>query len=227
MSCPSNISKRNDKAESGMTLVELLVAMVILSLLMTLVAQAVHQVALIARASQRASADLQSRWSGGWSVSAMLANLVAPPLTRGTPVMTGSPKQLIGYSTLTLNQESTGLKPFELNLETETDDQLRAGQSAVLRYRQPDAQGLFAERSGKQAGEPVARFAEMVEFAYINAKGEVLPNWPLSVATTVGSEVLPRSILIRSVRNGRILMSYPFAGETQLSLPAAKPFWEQ
>lgn len=210
-----------------MTLVELLVAMVILSLLMTLVAQAVHQVALIARASQRASSDLHSRWSGGWSVSAMLSNLVAPPLNRDIPVMTGSPKQLSGYSTLTLNQESTGLMPFELSLEADTDDPARAPQGAVLLYRQPDTQGLFAERTGSRVGAPVARFSESVEFAYVNAKGEALAAWPSSPATTVGSEVLPRSILIRSTATGSILMSYPFAGETRMGLPASKPFWEQ
>lgn len=227
MSCHFSISSRRSDAERGMTLVELLVAMVILSLLMTLVAQAVHQVALIARASQRASSDLHSRWSAGWSVSAMLSNLVAPPMNRGTPVMTGTSKQLSGYSTLTLDQESTGLMPFELSLEADTDDPLRASQSAVLLYRQPDSKDLFAEHTGSRLGSPVARFNESVEFAYVNAKGEVLTAWPASPTTTVGSEVLPRSILVRSRVNGSILMSYPFAGETRMGLPASKPFWEQ
>jgi len=211
-----------------MTLVELLVAMVILSLLMTLVAQAVHQVSLIARATQRASEDLHGRWSAGWSVSAMLANLVAPPTLRAAPVMSGSSKQLTGYSTLTLNQENFGLAPFELSLAPETSDSVSAARTpTVLLYRKPDQAGLFAERVGARAGEPVARFDEVVEFAYLDGKGQPLDHWPVVQTATVGSEVLPRGVLIRSVASGRILMSYPFAGETRLGAPPSKPFWEQ
>jgi prepilin-type N-terminal cleavage/methylation domain-containing protein len=231
VNCPSSINRRahvRNGNVAGMTLVELLVAMVILSLLMTLVSQAVHQVALIARASQSASEDLHSRWASGWSVSAMLANLVAPPQpVLGPPVMRGSPSQMSGYSTLTLDQLGMGIAPFELTLATDDESPgIAAKRPSALLYRQPDPKDMLAERSGRHSGEQVARFPEPAEFVYVNGAGKLLSDWPEVAAKNVGSEVLPQTVLIRSRASGRILMSYAFQGETRQPAPPSKPFWE-
>lgn len=214
-----------------MTLVELLVAMIILSLLMTLVAQAVHQVSLISRATQRASTELRERWSGGWSVSDLLANLVIPPRKEDTPPMTGDPKLIQGFSTRPLQDEGTGLAAFELILEPAAPGLASLGDGrrpTVMRYRKGEAKALFAERTGRgNASEVVAQFPEAVEFVYTDALGRTLQQWPRTKTIAHEGEALPRSILVRSQASGRVLMTYAFTGENLRSAPAGKPFWEQ
>ncbi len=203
--------------------------MAIMGLLMTLVSQAVHQVAQIARAAERAGNDLQSRWANGWSASNLLANLVAPAMKGGQPPMVGTRNQLRGFSTLTLDGKQEGMAAFELTLSpTTSDDGLRSAGSVMLGRSLPPEFGLSSagDVNGTSPGV-VAQFAEAAEFAYVNQSGQVLLAWPVGPVDRIDSEALPRAILVRGVASGRVLMRYAFPGETAPQLGPGKPFWEQ
>lgn len=217
---------RIESAQSGVTLVELLVALVILGLLMTLVSQAVHQVALIARASQRATEDLHGRWAAGWSASALMANLAAPVVQGSGPAFAGSPDRLRGYSTLTLTGPEQGVTAFELSLSSLASATTGRPAASALMSRTPEEPGMFASRASSDAAAIVAQFSEPAEFAYVNQAGQVLPSWPAGPATAIDAEVLPRAVVVRSIGSGQILMWYAFQGETAPQRPPSKPFWE-
>ena len=218
------------RRHAGMTLVELLVALVILSFLMTLVAQAVHQVALIAKVSQRTSSDLHGRWGAGWSVSALLANLVAPSpqdQANAGPVLRGSASQVTGFSTLAVNGDSVGVSPFELILKRQASDTPNGPATSILLSRDLAPTGPFAERGSAGSTSQVASYTEVAEFAFVDKTGRLLPSWPIGKPTSVDTEVLPRAIVVRSIASGRLLMWYSFQGETMQQEPPSKPFWEQ
>lgn len=216
MNCHSRIRR----VERGLTLVELLVAIVILGLLMTLVSQAIYQVAQIARAAQGASQELHGRWGGGWSVSALLANLVAPTEVTGT-VFTGSSSRISGYSTLSLGESSTGIAPFALSLERST----RAPQEAAKAFT--DLTHTRQGESARRAEAPtVARFSGVAEFAFMDRAGAIKAIWPAGPSSGADAEVLPRAVVVRDIESGRILMWYGFQGDTARQEGSFKPFWD-
>lgn len=221
MSCRSNC-RTPRFLQFGMTLVELLIAMVILGLLMALVSQAVYQVAQIARAAQSATQTLHGRWAAGWSVSALMANLVAPTEV-AEPVFTGTATQVNGYSTLTLDNRKTGTASFALTLQrgaADTPDTL-PGHTALMTVGPVDRPG-----AARGAAQTVARFVGIAEFAFVNRAGQLVPIWPAGEAKGTDAEVLPRAVVVRNVETGRPLMWYSFQGETARQDPPVKPFWE-
>ncbi|MDI4632512.1 type II secretion system protein [Pelomonas sp. V22] len=202
-----------------MTLVELLVAMMILGLLMTLVSQAVNQVTQIVRASQASSSALHGRWAAGWSLSNMLANLTAPFETN-TPPLTGTSDRIKGFSTLGIDSQSVGVAEFGLSLTRIQPDigvSSSTGQQPLTELRLD---------AGGRSNQVVARFDGAAEFAFVNRAGQTLGQWPAGPTVGVDAEVLPRAMLIRNPQSGEVLIWYGFQGETAKQEGPAKPIWE-
>lgn len=203
------------RRQTGLTLVELLVAMVIMGFVLTLVSQAVFQVSLVTRSAQNATAELTGRWASGWTVSPVFANLVSPAEAPVGKSFEGTPDRLAGYSTLPVDGSQAGLKPFNLRLSPDRDG---ATGTAML-ASSPAADGSTPTEA------QVAGFPGRVEFAYMDAGGELHAQWPpLSVSATRAPEELPSAVAVRRPLGGELVMWYPFQGDTRRPPRASTPF---
>jgi len=203
--------------ERGLTLVELLVSIVILGFVMTLVSQAVFQVARVTRAAEDTTRGLAGRWAGGWSLQAMLTNLVFPAEETGAG-LEGTSQRLSGYTTTPLDGRGLGVQGFELELRP--TDTVPPGTEAWARAR--------GSAFDTPAAQVVARFAGKIEFGYVDRAGEALAAWPGPARNARGPDPqeLPSAITLREAGSGRLVKWFAFQGETTRPLPRGKPFWE-
>jgi prepilin-type N-terminal cleavage/methylation domain-containing protein len=187
--------------QRGVTLVELLVSMLILSAVMALVTQAVGQVERIVRVadeSQRATAE---RWGAGWALQSVFANLVAPVEATGAP-FSGSADRIQGYSTTAVLDASDGVRQFELNLRPAADG---AG-GVELQYRE-----LGSSRDVPSASGVVANFTGAAEFSYRNRAGQWFAVWPPAGSATEGdvAERLPSAVRVAEAGGRALFITYP------------------
>lgn len=195
---------RRRVGDAGFTLVEVLVSLVILGFVMSLVSEAVFQVAQIARAADANSRALASRWGAGWSASSLFANLLAPSLPRDEPVLTGDPARVSGYTSLPLDGGDTGITRFELMLQGDPDTSARTLLSAMPTAAAP----------GGARPTNVATFSGRAEFGYVDRQGAILDQWPPLTRTGFDPEDLPQAVVVREAGSGKTLMWYAFQGET-------------
>jgi prepilin-type N-terminal cleavage/methylation domain-containing protein len=221
MTTPSSARRPTDRTarRRGLTLVELLVALVLLGLVMTLVSQAMFQAARIARAADESTRTLGQRWSGGYGLSPVLANLVAPQEQK-EPWFEGQAQRITGWSSAPISGADTGVERFEVSIRQDPDD----GERSQLVNRPAG----FGARL-----DVVAVFAARAEFAFVDRNGRSHPVWPPLAtagvardATAADAEQLPRAVVVRDSRSGDELLRYPFQGETSRPLGPTKPFWE-
>lgn len=202
------------RAQTGFTLVELLVSLVILGFVMSLVSEAVFQVAQIARAADANSRSLAARWGAGWSASSLFANLLAPGLPRQEPVLAGSTNRVSGYTSLPLDGGNTGITRFELNLAADPQNGGQTILSMVPTAPQP----------GGARPTTVATFPGRAEFAYVDRQGRILGDWPPATRTGVDPEDLPKAVIVREASTRNTLIWYPFLGETIRPAGSTLPF---
>lgn len=209
--------RKTDRRTRGLTLIEMLVALVLLGLVMTLVSQAMFQAAQIARAADDSTRTLTQRWAGGWGLAPLVANLAAPQ-EQPEPWFEGSPQRIVGWSTAPLSGAGTGVERFELSFRPDPDDATRTQ--------------LVSRPSGLGAAvEVVAVFPGRAEFAFIGRAQTSATIWP-PLAQPGGSndkldaEQLPRAIEVRDAKTGLALMRYSFLGESARPVVPGRPFWE-
>lgn len=201
----------------GLTLIEMLVALVLLGLVMTLVSQAMFQAAQIARAADDSTRTLTQRWAGGWGLAPLVANLAAP-LDQPEPWFEGSPQRIAGWSTAPLSGAGTGVERFELSFRPDPDDATRSQ--------------LVSRPSGFGAAvEVVAVFPGRAAFEFVGRAQTSTTTWPALAQSGAGSntldaEQLPRAIVVRDATTGLALMRYSFLGESARPVVPGRPFWE-
>lgn len=198
----------------GFTLVEMLVALVILGFVMSLVSEVVFQVAQIVRAADANSRSLNNRWSQGWSATGLFSNLVDPGLPPEQRPLTGRADSVSGYTTLPLMQQGSGVRPFTLQLRTGADS--------------PDTTELVSMPGfGAAARSPqvVATFPARAEFAYVDGQTRTWDQWPPLTQVDTAAEGLPRVVVVRAADTRAILMWYPYPGETR-RVSTARPLFD-
>ena len=212
---PERRGRRAARQQHGFTLVELLVALVILGFVMTLVSEAIFQVSQITRVADATTRGLTSRWGAGWSASGLFANLAVPEESKA-PSMEGSSSRVAGFTTLPLDGSTTGVHRFELELRPAAD----RSTSTELVARTRTNSSVSGDAS------VVALFPARAEFAFVDRAGKTLPGWPGVTRKEIDAEELTRAVVVREVGSGNVLMWYPFLGETARLPPRGKPFWE-
>ena len=195
--------------------------MVILSLVMVLVSQALFQAAKVAQVAESASAQLHSRWGQGWSVRDLLSNVAAPP-EAGEKPFAGDGKSISAYSLQPLEHLVFG--PMKFTLEIKPDATSSGAGSQLLRYTPGDAR---PGDSGART-ETVARLPPNVEFAYLDATGQWLDSWPpmLEKGKTTQEQALPRGVVIREAGTKRLITMYRYLGPQNNTRPRERMFWE-
>ncbi len=203
------------RRQRGLTLVELLVSMLIMGFVLTLVSQAIFQVAQVARSAQQVGAGLAARWAGGWALAPVIANLVAPIESPVGEAFTGSPTRLVGYSTEPPFGSDSGVRRFAFELRVAADDATRS----ELFASEP---GEFGRRVDEAV---IARFDARTEFGYRDAAGTVSPVWP---ANTVRGDAetpdLPSAVLVIERGTRRVVGWYGFHGEPVRPRAPSNPF---
>lgn len=202
-------------SQTGLTLVELLVSMLIMGFVLTLVSQAVFQVSQVTRSAQNATAALAGRWAGGWAVSSALANLVAPPEVPLGKAFEGTPDRLSAYTTMPVDGGQTGVKGFLLELVSTRDD----AKDTAMQASYPSLNAT------SNLPATVANFPGKVEFAYLDSSGQLQSQWPpLALSATRQPDDLPRAVVVRRPFGGDVVMWYAFQGETRRADPPSTPF---
>jgi general secretion pathway protein J len=217
---PAKIPNRplSARSQAGLTLVELLVSMVILSFVMTLVSEAVYQVSQIARAADATTRGLGARWGAGWSASGVFANLLAPEEPSDKPPMVGSSTRVAGFTARPLSGGDTGIEPFELQLGPAQNN--RPGDALTTDL----IMTLPGDNRRAASTQVVASFPGRAEFAYVDRSGLTLPVWPPLTRNELAPEDLPRVVMVREAGSGQVLMWYGFLGETIRQTAPRAPF---
>jgi len=202
---------------NGLTLVELLVAIVVLGFIMTLVSQAVFQVSQITRVADATTRKLASRWAEGWTLQDTLANLAAP-MDADNKVFEGTSRQIKAYTTMSVTGEATGVQRFELELRT--TDTAPVGTEVWAT--------TGASAPGTAGWQIVARLPGRIEWVFVDRRQQIQAVWPPvgANARDPDSEDLPSAVALRRA-DGAMAHWYPFAGETTRPAPPGKMFWEQ
>ncbi len=213
MNRPTSSQPRR-RAQRGLTLVEMLVAMVILGFVMTLVSEVVFQVSQVARAADAATRGTAARWGSGWSASGLIANLLAPPEIGDDPPFTGSNQQITGFTSQPLDGSDRGIERFELELRGSGDGS-----------RNTELQAL-ASRPGRISREAavVAVFPGRAEFRFVDQAGQAQLVWPAPTRSEQDDEALPQAVIVRDADSGKTLMWYGFQGEPSKPEPAVSLF---
>ena len=200
--------------EAGLTLVEMLVAMVILGFVMALVSEVVYQVSQVARAADAVSRGSATRWATGWSVNGLFANLLAPEEAGDDPVLVGTTRRISGYTAQPLDGSDRGIQPFELELRADPNGSKATELVSV---------GSLGARTSSVAAV-VAQFPGRAEFMFLDHAGISQSAWPPLARSDQAVEALPEAVIVRDPDSGRLMMWYGFQGEINKPRRSTNPF---
>lgn len=202
------------RPQRGLTLVELLVALILLGFIMTLVAEVVTQVSQVARAADAVTRGSSTRWGTGWSAGPLFANLLVPEEVDASAVLTGSTSRITGYSSRPLDGSELGIQRFDLELRPAPPGARDRLGGTELRMR--SAFGMPDQKDGAV----VAVYPGRAEFAFVDVSGQLHPMWPLLTRRDSDGPVIPQAIVVKDADSGTWLMWYGFEGETEKARPS-------
>lgn len=197
MSRPWQPSSMQRRYQAGFTLIEMLVTLVIVSMISTLLWQAMQQVFRVERVLQSSGAEAQLQIvRREWLRSLIEATL---PGQLNTPPFRGSASEVWLISAEAPNLPGLGTGQLHLSIQQD----LRTGRSSLTLQSLGKAPG--SEMSFKQAGDPITLLSwtgPAVSLKYLNASGQWLDEWPRLEGAIPGElpdqlpVQLPRAVLI-------------------------------
>lgn len=177
--------------QRGVTLVELLVTIVILSFTVALMSGAFTQIAQMLRVSTEQSNGFLGRWNQSRALYDIVANMVIDP-TLEKP-FTGQYDQL-DVVTLALPDGSAGIPRLaRLRLKPASDDD----KSTDLMLENPTMQSA-------SGATRLTRFPGRLEFRYMDHRGQEQVQWPPTGMATY--RPMPSAILIRQTEGLRLVV---------------------
>lgn len=219
----------HSRVKRGLTLVEMLVALVILGFVLTLVAQAVQQVSQLVRAAETTTRAITGGWSGAWVLQPTLANLVLP-VEKYESGFKGRSERIEAFSARPLDGSTTGVKAFALELRRAAQNRAEGGLEGGPKSGQTTE--IWATHGTDQpvqaSTQMVAQLDGLLEFVYVDEAGLLSPVWPPAsgLPVVLPDLVLPSAIGLRRVDSQALLMWFGIEGEKLRPKPASKPFWE-
>ncbi len=191
--------------QQGLTLIELLVTMVLLSFRVALMSGAFVQISQMLRISSEHGNGFSGRWVQSRALNDIVASMVADP---ALPIpLTGAPTR-VSLTTLALPPSANGVsRRVALNLRTDND-------GATILLLEPLLEP--GTKSDEKMFE-LARFGGRLSFFYLDAQGQEHAQWPPSGTTQ--TDKLPLAIGIRdSTRQGAVMQVAHYEGT-----PSARP----
>jgi prepilin-type N-terminal cleavage/methylation domain-containing protein len=182
---------RRTTRQRGLTLIELLVTVVILSFTVALMSGALGQIAQMLRVSTEHSNGFLGRWNQSRALYDMVANMVIDP-TLERP-FTGQAEQ-VDMVTLALPDGPPGAaRAARLRLKPATD----ASSSTDLLLESP------ADQSGQPA-LTLTRFPGWLEFRFIDHQGQEHARWPPSGVAIY--RAMPSAVLLKDTESQQLVV---------------------
>lgn len=195
------ISKRTQRGQRGLTLIELLVTMVLLGFIVALMSGAFVQIAQMLRISSEHGNGFSSRWTQSRALQDLVANLAADP---ELPKPLEGTAARIELTTLSLPPAASGA-PQRATLELKTGDySAEADATTVLQVAgTPVSFGSAAVKPFE-----LARYRGRLVFVFLDATGKESRQWPPLGATQLGK--LPSAIGLRDEarQNALVQLAY-------------------
>jgi general secretion pathway protein J len=169
--------------QQGLTLIELLVTMVLLSFIVALMSSAFVQISQMLRISSEHGNGFSGRWVQSRALNDIVANMVVDP---ALPVpLTGAPTR-VSLTTLSLPPSANGIAQRATLVLRSVNDGATALQIAPTLNTTARSEGI---------GFELARFTGRLSFIYLDAQGREHAQWPPLGATQL--DKLPTAIGLR------------------------------
>ena len=179
--------------QSGLTLVELLVTMIIFGFVIATLSGALSQISQLMRISSEQTNGFLGRWSHSRALHDIIGNMVIDPEL--DEPFTGTTNR-IDLVTLTTLHVALG-RPERLRITLEPDK--NNPRHTVLKVA--DLAPQVSARSEGGAGQWVTRFDGEVEFRYLDHQDEAHQQWP--PANDLQKQKLPTAVLVQAVGQGQ------------------------
>lgn len=178
--------------QSGLTLIELLVSLVILGFVVTIMSGAFYQVAQVVRVAEKVNGEFQPHWVRLHALTDLVANLALPK--DDLQPFEGNSDGFRGFS-LSLPQNDWGnVQPFTVKL-------------------MPAQQGRGSELTVTGSDEKpmvVAAWDVPMVLEYLAVDGSVQSNWPPFGKTT---DLMPSGVQVRAAAGEQLVqLIAPYAG---------------
>jgi prepilin-type N-terminal cleavage/methylation domain-containing protein len=174
-----HISRQNKRSlQSGLTLIELLVSLVILGFVVTIMSGAFYQVAQVVRVAEKVNGEFQPQWVRLNALTDLVANLAMPAENRQP--FTGNSESFDGFS-LSLPLDDWGnVQAFTVKI-TPT----KQGEGSQLTVTGADQKPVV-----------VAVWNTPMLLEYLAVDGSIQSNWPPFGKTV---DLMPSGIVVREV----------------------------
>lgn len=176
--------------QSGLTLIELLVSLVILGFVVTIMSGAFFQIAQVVRVAENVNGEFQPQWVRLNALTDLVANLALP--TDNLQPFVGNSAGFEGFS-LSLPQDDWG------NAQAFTVKLVQTKQSSELTVATSEGKPMM-----------IAAWSEPVVLEYLSVDGSTHSIWPPFGGAI---DLLPSGVVVRSASGGRRLqLVAPYAG---------------
>ncbi|MBI1891032.1 MAG: prepilin-type N-terminal cleavage/methylation domain-containing protein [Burkholderiales bacterium] len=189
-------------SQSGLTLIELLVSIVILGFVVTIMSGAFFQVSKIVRVGESANGQFQPKWLRINVLPEVVANMVLPENVEKPFI--GDGNEFTGFS-LSLPQSDWGLaRKFTVRLVPQT-----RGDGFDMTIAEPDGKPMV-----------ITSWGTRVRFEYLDAEGNAQSMWP---PFGKNQDAMPIAVMVRSISGEQMLqMIAPYAGMRKVEPDAKK-----
>lgn len=187
-----SIRRTTRAPQSGLTLIELLVSLVILGFVVTIMSSAFFQVAQIVRVAENANSEFQPQWVRLHALTELVANLALPPDNQRP--FAGNSSSFEGFS-LSLPQGDWGvIQPFVVKLVP-----AEQGNGSELEVTGGDGKRMV-----------VAAWNAPMVLEYLAADGSVQSSWPPFGKT---GDLMPSGVLVRAASGEHLVqLIAPYEG---------------
>lgn len=185
-----NARRTSVSLQTGLTLIELLVSLVILGFVVTIMSGAFFQIAQVVRVAENVNGEFQPQWVRLNALTDLVANLALP--ADNLQPFVGNSTGFEGHS-LSLPQDDWG------NAQAFTVKLVRTKQNSELTVATSEGKTIL-----------IAAWSEPVELEYLSTDGSTHSIWPPFGRAV---DLMPSGVVVRATSGGRLIqLVAPYAG---------------
>lgn len=183
------------RRQTGLTLIELLVSLVILGFVVTVMSGAFYQVAQVVRVAETVNGNFQDQWVRLRGISDLVGNLVMPE---------GLEQPFSG--------DTMGFEGFSVALPQSKWGVAQGFSVKLARAENGGSKLMLTPADGKEG--LLTSWNTLVEFQYLRIDGSLESKWP---PFGKNPDALPAGVLIRDTSGERLVqLIAPYTGSRQI-----------